>query len=84
MIYRVNLPCRDQTAGTARANHGAQTAEPLGHLTEVVVANPMRRGLQRGRPLACLHCSMWQRALMSRVEPRPAVERTELGRSNAQ
>lgn len=61
-----------------------QAAEPLWHLSEVVVADPVRCGLQRGRPFACLHGRVWQRALMSRVEPRPAVERTELGRGNAQ
>jgi hypothetical protein len=59
---------------------GQQRPQPLGHVAEVVVADPVRGRLQRGRLPGHLDRRPRQRPLVGGVQPDPPVERTELRR----
>jgi len=65
--------------GPAADQPGQQGAQPFRHVAEIVVADPMRRGLERGRLRSRVHRCTGQRTLMGSVEPRAAIERPELG-----
>jgi hypothetical protein len=83
-------PVRDQVqpVGGAVAEHDLvrraadqarqQGPQPLGQLAEIVIADPVRGGLQPGRLAGRFHRRPGQRALVGGVEPGPAIEGAEL------